>query len=102
MDQNSKIEEIAKKYNSGNAKPCSTPIETDFNRFEDDDNFLPNNTKFKQVICSVFYIATITRPDISAAINILSKRSESKHEKDWNTAKSIIRHLNCTRKLKII
>lgn len=58
------------------AKPCDTPIEPGYLNLDDEENLLPNNTKYRQAIGTLLYIGTITRPDISAAINILSLRNE--------------------------
>lgn len=48
------------------------------------------------------YIATITIPDISAAVNMLSRRNEKSREKDWNVVKRVIKYLKPTKELKLI
>lgn len=45
---------------------------------------------------SLLYVSTTTRPDISAAVNIL-RRCETTREKDWNAVKGMISYLNCTK-----
>lgn len=44
---------------------------------EDNDNILPNNTKYRQTIGALLYLAKVTKPNISAAVNISSKRNGS-------------------------
>lgn len=92
------------KFNLENTKPCSTPMKAGYkyNRLEDNDNLLPRNAKYRQTIGAFLYVSTVTRIDIAAAINILSRRNESPRVKDWNSAKRIIRYLNTTRDFILI
>lgn len=48
---------------------------------EDEDNLLPNNTKYRQAVREIFYTAMVTSPNISTAVNILSRKNETSREK---------------------
>ncbi|GBM70587.1 Copia protein [Araneus ventricosus] len=69
---------------------------------EKEDDLLPNNTQYRQAIRTLLYVATVSRPDISVAVNILSRRNEKPRERDWNAVKRIIRYLKTTAELKLI
>ncbi|GBL76859.1 Retrovirus-related Pol polyprotein from transposon TNT 1-94 [Araneus ventricosus] len=72
----------------------------DPNYLKQGENYLlPNNTKY---IKAVLYIATVSRPDISVAVYILSRRNEKPRERDWNSVKRIIRYLKTAAELKLI
>lgn len=64
-----------------------TLMETGYFHLEDDDNSLPNNAHYREAVGASIYVATITRPGISDAINIPSRRNETLREKDWNAVK---------------
>lgn len=65
------------------------PMEPGDTCIDDESNPLTNNTKYKQAFTSqiqalgaLLFIAMVTRPDISAAVNISSKRNKTLQEKD--------------------
>lgn len=47
-------------------------------------------------------MATVTRPDIPAAPNILSRRNETPSAKDWNGVNRTIRYLNTTKNMNLV
>ena len=57
-------------------------IEPGYLNSEDGENLLPPNAQYRQVVDALLYIATISRPVICAAINILSRRNEKPRKKD--------------------
>lgn len=71
------MEEIVRKFKLEDSKPYSTQIETVYLRMENEEKPLPNNTKYWQVVGALLYIVTVTRPDISEAVNILSRKNET-------------------------
>lgn len=82
------------------SKPCNTPMEPDYLKFVDDDKLLPDNNKYFQAMGELLYISSVTRPDISVAINTLSRRNENRRDKDWNANKRVIKYLKTTKDLK--
>lgn len=66
-------------------------------KLDDNDKLLPDSRKYKQTVGALLYLETVTRQDISAAINILSHRNENPREKGWNA-----RHRMLTKYLKYI
>lgn len=61
-------------------------MEAGYLRLHDEENKLPN-TSYRQAIKALLYIAMITRPDISAAGNILSRKNENSLQRDWKAVK---------------
>lgn len=70
-------------------------------KINDDEKLLPDNTKYRQAVGALLYISTVSRPDISAAVNILSRRNEHPRAKDWEAVKRTIRYLKTTINLKL-
>ncbi|KFD69490.1 hypothetical protein M514_18362 [Trichuris suis] len=83
-------------------KPKGTPMETGYLSTMNESNVpLPNNVKYRQVIGSLLYIATVSRPDIALAVGLLCRRVESPTEYDWKSAKRVLRYLAGTKELKL-
>lgn len=77
-------------------------METEF--LDEDNNnspLLPNNHEYRQAIGSLLYLATISRPDVSAVVGCLARRIEAPNQADWNAVKRIIRFLNSTKHYKL-
>lgn len=51
---------------------------------------------YRQAIGSLLYLANCTRPDITYAVNVLSRRQENFDEQDWISVKRILRYLKGT------
>ncbi|CAL1293062.1 unnamed protein product [Larinioides sclopetarius] len=101
IDQTNKIQELITKFGLENSKPTYTPMEPGYIKTIDNDNLLKNDVKYRQAVGALLYISTVTRPDISAAVNILSRRNEKPRAKDWEAVKRTIRYLKTTINLKL-
>lgn len=56
-------------------KPPGTPMETRYQSVTNEpSNELPNNTTYRQALGSLLYIATVSKPDIAAAVSILCRQ----------------------------
>ncbi|GBM09373.1 putative mitochondrial protein AtMg00810 [Araneus ventricosus] len=77
-------------------------MDSNYLKLEGGDDRLPNNTQYRQEVGALLYVATVSRPDISVAVNILSRKNEKPRERDWNAVKRIIRYLKTTAELKLI
>ncbi|GBN12713.1 Retrovirus-related Pol polyprotein from transposon TNT 1-94 [Araneus ventricosus] len=102
LNRKNKIEEIVEKFNLKEAKPTNIPMDPNYLKQEGEDDLLPNNTQYRKAVGALLYIATVSRPDIAVAVNILSRRNEKPRERDWNAVKRIIRYLKTTAELKLI
>jgi len=72
LNQKGKIIRMLEEYGLLESKPVATPMETGFLNSETEDSTrLPDNSKYRQAIGSLLYIATVSRPDIATAVGIL-------------------------------
>ena len=75
-------------------------METGYLQHQGEEN-LPNNHKFRETIGMLMYISTFTRPDITAAVHLLSRKSENPSQYDWQAAKRIVGYLKGTQDEKL-
>lgn len=104
LSQKYKIQETIEEFGLQEAKTASTPMETSYLKEPNDQsNLLQDNHLYRKAIGKLLYIATITRPDISTAVGILSRKVSKPTKMDWNAVKRVIRYLKGTinKKLKL-
>lgn len=71
LSQRAFIEKVAKKFRVETSKPIYSPIESDLNLERADKCNV--NLPYRQLVGCLLYISIITRPDVSFAINYLSR-----------------------------
>ena len=54
---------------------------------DSNEKLLENNTKIRQAKGIILYLATNSRPDISATVNLLSWKIKKSTEADWKAEK---------------
>lgn len=96
--QSQYVEKILTKFGMSNCNPVSTPEQVGA-KFEESAP-LPTEFKFKELVGSLLYLSTCTRPDISHAVSIASRTSEPT-QSHWNALKRILRYLKGTKDLGI-
>lgn len=93
-------ESVLRRFNMTNAKVVNTPMVTrDAERKVNESEV--NHEKsglipYRQAIGSLLYLSNGTRPDITYAVNILSRKQSSFEEKDWRQVKRVLRYLKGT------
>lgn len=110
MDTSQKdyIEKILEKFNMKECKAQSTPMVTRQVKNRELRNTKSNVTQYKtealyrEATGSLLYLAGATRPDISFAVNYLSRMQINATEDDWIEVKRIFRYLRGTTDLGII
>jgi hypothetical protein len=65
-------------------------------KFEGGGGGMVDNTIYRQLIGSLNYL-TNTRPDISYAVNILSRFMQQPRDNHWNGAKRFLRYIQGTK-----
>lgn len=93
------ISNIVKEANLELLTPSKTPL--DPNYFKKNGNELDNNTEYRKLIGMLLYVSTNSRPDVSAAVGILSKKVQKPTDVDMQEVKRLIRYLNDTREMKL-
>ena len=95
ISQQKYLESVLDRFGMANCKPISTPLETTCHkRTEEEEGFDKN--LYQQAIGCLTYISTATRPDISAAVSILSSYMSNPSKQHWNGVKRLLRYIKGT------
>jgi len=79
-------------------KPVSTPIDSNHQlKAVEDDDERTDATAYQQIIGSLMYSVTGTRPDLSYTITLLSQFNSSPSTKHLTAAKRVLRYLQGTK-----
>lgn len=110
LNQSKFIVKLLKRFGYENAHPQRSPIATNqvLNRErrnregENRDDNAVNPTRYREAVGSLLYLANATRPDISYAVNILSRHQLNPTEKEWKMVERVLRYLIKTKDLQMI
>jgi hypothetical protein len=83
--------DILKKFNMLSCKPATTPLEVGLKLYGHDDSNPVDVTLYRQLVGSLIYLTT-TRPDISFAVNMVSRFMSEPKELHWKAIKRILRY----------
>lgn len=107
LDQEDYIKKILERFNMGECNPVSTPVDVNVKL---DKSMSPKTEKernemksvpYQEAVGSLLYAAQGTRPDISYAVNLVSRYSKDPGVQHWNAVKRIFRYLKGTISAKI-
>lgn len=102
IDQTKYIEEILNRFSMSDCKAVSTPIDVcqklSSEMCPTDDNEKQEMAKipYMQAVGSLLFAAQITRPDISYAVNLLSRFNTNPGKAHWSAVKRVMRYLKGT------
>lgn len=113
LTQKEAIGNMLEKYQFEKANGCTTPMELKKHNegnaeggviILDDSMGLEEvefmrNIPYRQIVGSLIYFMNCTRPDISAAVGVLSRSLNRPRKKDWEGVKRVMRYLVGTRHL---
>lgn len=99
LDQANYVEKLLKEYSMKNSKNISTPVvstntDTDFYNATSETRF-----PYKELVGSLQYLLTRTRPDIAFAVNYIRRFIENPLNKAICNAKRIHRCLQSTKNI---
>ena len=98
--QSKYTDKILERFQMTNSKPQPTPMVPRSNENKNDKNEkVELNVPYREAIGSLLYLAGTTRPDITYAVNIMSRQQNSPTNEDWRRVKRIFRYLKGTREL---
>lgn len=99
LDQQNYIEEVLKKFDMWNCRVSKSPgdpnIKLSMNMWTE-ENDITGKVPYQEVIGSLLYIAQITRPDISFAVNNVSRFNTKHCAEHWIAVQRIMRYLKLT------
>ena len=101
LSQSCKITALVLKFGLSEAKGASIPMDTAYPKLSGEYDLLPDNDQYREAVGALLYIATTTRPDISAAMSILCRRVSKPRQRDWTAVKQVLRYLKQTIDLKL-
>ncbi|GBP64177.1 Retrovirus-related Pol polyprotein from transposon TNT 1-94 [Eumeta japonica] len=101
LDQEKYIKEILARFRMTDCKPVKTPVEVGIKFNKKTENEKTTDYPYQQAIGSLLYVAQGTRPDISFAVNTLSRFNKNPTAEHWNAVKRIFRYLQGTKDLKL-
>ena len=100
MDQSTYIKAILAKFNMSDCNSVQTPLETNINyhNLNDDKMF---NAPCRNLIGCLMYVMLCTRPDLSTAVIILSRYLTKNNAELWQCLKRVLRYLKGTINLRL-
>lgn len=95
LSQKCFIQEISNRFGLDGAKTSKYPLDPGYFRL-DAGEALADHVQYHSLVGALLYVATNTRPDIAAAISILSRKSSQPAQRDWLELKRLVRYLVAT------
>ncbi|KAM2241198.1 hypothetical protein ACFXTI_010508 [Malus domestica] len=97
LKQTKYVLDLLKRVDMLDAKPCATPAQSRSPLHSLDGVPLPNPTSYRSVVGALQYL-TITRPDITYAVNQVCQHMHQPTSVHWIAVKRILRYLKGTPK----
>jgi len=101
LDQESYVDQVLKNFGMDDCKVVSTPIESKVEKVTNNIDVDLSNLPYQKLIGSLMYLAVLTRPDITFAVNYLSQFNNCYSEYHWQCAKRVLRYLKGTKCYKL-
>ena len=95
INQHKYLESMLERFGMTNCKPIATPLEATYHQQTDEEEAFDKNL-YQQAIGCLTYISTATRPDISAAVGVLSSYMSNPSKEHWNGVKRLLRYIKGT------
>ena len=90
-------EKVLSKFGMDNARPVVTPVDPNSKLIKaTDESELHNQPEYQSAVGSLLYLSSATRPDITFAVNHVTKFSEKPTKEQWSGVKRIFRYLKGT------
>lgn len=100
IHQRNYIQQIIDKFGMNTANPASTPADVNVIITKNlDENVV--NFPYREAIGSLLFLSTVSRPDISFSVNVLSRYVNNPGQQHVNAVKRVIRYLINTKDLYI-
>ncbi|KAD3641993.1 hypothetical protein E3N88_31217 [Mikania micrantha] len=95
LSQQKYIRDLLHRAGLSDSKPVVSPLPSTTNLFLNDSPLFNDPTKYRQMVGALQYV-TMTRPDISFAVNKVCQFMHLPTENHWSAVKRILRYLNGT------
>lgn len=101
ISQKRYIESIIKRFNMTDAKGCSTPADVNVQLTKNVSIESCNNFPYREAVGALLFLSSVSRPDISYAVNLVSRYVSNPGVAHVNALKRIIRYLINTKEKSI-
>ena len=104
MHQGKFIDKLLLRFNMGDCYTKQLPCDINGTKidFISDSPILENKTLFREIIGSLIYLMSCTRPDISFIVNKLAQNMQNPSVAYLNAAKDVLRYLKGTKNFGLI
>jgi hypothetical protein len=93
LSQRKYVLDMLKKFKMDNCEGKETPMECGLNLVPGNDENHESELLYQELIGSLIYAATCTRPDIAYSVNYLSRFIKNYNRTHWQAAKRVLRYL---------
>ena len=94
LSQSHYCSQVLQRFGMDSCKPVSTPACLQVDMLE--PSTPADTTRYQEIVGSLLFLATRTRPDISVAVNLLSRHNASPTNANMVSAKRVLRYLRGT------
>lgn len=107
LDQTRYINEILERFNMQNSKPVATPsdnnvkLSTDLGSYDKVSEDELKKIPYQAAVGCLLYLTQCTRPDITFAVNDVSRFNSNYRIPHWTAVKRIMRYLNGTKQMRL-
>ena len=108
LGQESYVNQILIRFGLEKAKPVSTPMEPGADFTPSSPSTSPTllitteKTTYREMIGSLMYLSTMSRPDITYAISTLSQYLDSPHTTHLDAVKRVFKYVAATKHLRLV
>ena len=97
MNQSKYIQNILNRFGMSDCKPKSVPVDPSvYDLVQTESELLNDPTPYREIVGSLIYLMTSTRPDIAYVVTLLSQYMSSPHVVHLTLAKSVLRYIKGT------
>ena len=98
MQQTKYVDKLLERFNMIDCKTKPTPCPLGINKeLGNDSKLLENNSLYREIVGSLIYLMTNTRPDISYVVTLLGQYMSNPTVAHLNLAKHVLRYLKGTK-----
>jgi hypothetical protein len=103
LGQQHYVDKVLAKFDMANCNSVTTPLPLGFRPLPATEDEFKNarDLPYAQLVGSILYLSTITRPDLAYAANTLSRHLSKWNDDHWKAAKHLLRYIKGTRDLRL-
>jgi len=96
------VSSLLEAFQMEKSAPNKMPMVSGAKRFKTGENLLPEGNRYADLVGSLLYLSTTTRPDIAFAVGVLSRYMAGLEEDHMRAAKGVLRYLRGATRLGVV